>query len=187
MVLRLSKLVLALTVCGLAASASRADDYTIDGVHTSITFKIPHLGISWIHGRFNTFSGNFSVAAADASFALTIKADSIDTGVAKRDAHLRSPTFFNTNQFPEITFKSTGVKSIDGGYEVTGDLTMHGVTKPVAMKLTGGKTAQFPKGVQRIGYTTTLTLKRSDFGMTELVGPVGDEVHLDISFEGVKK
>jgi polyisoprenoid-binding protein YceI len=180
-------LAIALVFLGLTITAVRGDDYSVDAVHSSATFKIGHLGISWIHGRFNDLSGNFSVADKGGSFNFTVKADSIDTGVAKRDAHLKSPDFFNVKQFPTITFKSTSVKAGERGLAVTGDLTMHGVTKSISFTLKGGKTAQFPPGVNRTGYTTDLTLKRSDFGMDRLVGPVGDEVLISFSFEGVKK
>jgi len=179
--------ILTLAFLGLMFAPVRGDDYAIDNVHSSATFKIGHLGIGWIHGRFNDLSGDFAITDKGGNFNLTIKADSIDTGVAKRDGHLKSPDFFNVKQFPTITFKSTSVKAGEGGLAVTGDLTMHGVTKSISFTLKGGKTAEFPKGVTRIGYTTDLTLKRSDFGMDRLVGPVGDEVQISVSFEGVKK
>ncbi len=178
--------VLTVVFVGVALTAARGDDFTIDNVHSAATFKIGHLGIGWIHGRFNDLAGDFAVADKAGNFNLTIKADSIDTGVAARDKHLKSPDFFNVKQFPTITFKSTSVKAADGGLAVTGDLTMHGVTKSITFSLKGGKTAEF-KGQVRIGYTTDLTLKRSDFGMDRLVGPVGDDVHISFSFEGVKK
>jgi polyisoprenoid-binding protein YceI len=178
-------------VLGSAAAAVRAaDDYTLDGMHSSVSFKIEHLGLSWVHGRFDNFSGNFTIDPDDpskSSFSMTIKPESVDTNNKKRDDHLRSPDFFNVKQYPTLTFKSTAVKAIDGGYEVTGDLTLHGETKPVTLSLKGGKKAEFPKGFQRTGYSTDLTLKRSEFGMDKMVGPLGDEVLIAISFEGVKK
>jgi polyisoprenoid-binding protein YceI len=76
---------------------------------------------------------------------------------------------------------------VEGGYEVTGDFTMHGVSKPVTLVLKGGGSAEFPKGVQRTGFTGSTVLKRSDFGMSTMLGPVGDDVQLWISFEGIKK
>jgi len=178
--------ILTLALLGLIFTRVRGDDYALDNVHSSATFKIGHLGISWIHGRFNDLSGDFSVADKGGNLNLTIKADSIDTGVSARDKHLKSPDFFNVKQYPTITFKSTSVKANDGGLAVTGDLTMHGVTKSISLNLKGGKTADF-KGQVRIGYTTDLTLKRSDFGMDRFVGPISDEVHISFSFEGVKK
>jgi polyisoprenoid-binding protein YceI len=177
-------------VAAAAAPARAADDYAIDGAHSSVTFKIQHLGLSWVHGRFDDFSGGFTLDADDAGkslFGLTIKTDSIDTNNKQRDDHLRSPDFFNVKQFANISFKSTAVKAIKDGYEVTGDLTLHGVTKAVTFKLTGGKKAEFPKNVQRTGFSTDLTIKRSDFGMDKFAEALSDDVVIAISFEGTKK
>src|SRR5262249_20677835 len=148
-------------------------------VHSCVYFKITHSGISSVFGRFDDYTGDFTIDPNDpakCSFKLSIKTESIDTNNKQRDDHLRSPDFFNAKQFPAISFKSTSVKSSGSGLQVTGDLTMHGVTKPVTFTLTGGKTAEFPKGVQRIGYSTELTLKRSDFDMTKFAEALGDEV-----------
>lgn len=175
-----------LLVGALSPGPTRADNYSIDAGHSSAVFKIGHLGISWIHGRFNQFEGTFTIDKGSSSFAITIKTESIDTAIKKRDDHLRSPDFFNVKQYPLITFKSTGVKPVDGGYDVVGDLSMHGVTKSINLSIMGGKTAQM-KGTERIGFTAEGRVKRSDFGMDKMVGPVGDEVHITVSFEGVKK
>jgi polyisoprenoid-binding protein YceI len=120
---------------------------------------------------------------------MTIKVDSVDTNNKQRDTHLRGPDFFNAKQFASITFKSTSVKATDGGYEVKGDLTMHGVTKPVTLSLKGGKTAEFPRGVKRTGYSGEVTIKRSEFevGKPDFAAALGDEVHVSIDFEGMRK
>jgi polyisoprenoid-binding protein YceI len=185
---------LALVLCAAAGLPGRAaDSYVLDEAHTAASFNISHIGISWTHGRFDDVTGNFTIDPGDpakTSFALTIKADSIDTNNKKRDEHLRGPDFFNVKQFPTITFKSTEVKpaaGAEGGYQVTGDLTMHGVTKPISFLLKGGKTAEFPKGMQRMGFWMDMTLKRGEFGMDKFAGAVGDDVILTISFEGVKQ
>jgi polyisoprenoid-binding protein YceI len=184
---------LAILVAFVAAgSAQAADDYTIDPVHSSVYFKIGHIGLSDVFGRFNEFSGTCSIDAAEpgkCSFAMNIKAGSVDTNNAQRDTHLRSPDFFNEKQFPTIEFKSTAVKAVKDGYEVSGNLTMHGETKPITFTLTGGKTAEFPKGVKRTGYSTELVLKRTDFGVGAKVPPgaLGEDVHIAISFEATKK
>ena len=175
-----------------AAVPARADNYVVDPMHTSVYFKISHLGLAHVFGRFNEFSGNFTIDPDDAtkgSFALTIKTESIDTNNSKRDSHLRSPDFFNAKQFPVINFKSNAVKAIKDGYEVTGDLTMHGVTKPVKFEVLGGRKAEFPAGVQRTGFTTDLSVKRSDFGVgaEQFANALGDEVRIAIGFEGTKK
>src|SRR5262249_47773101 len=138
-----------------AAVPARADDYTIDPAHAGVNFKIGHVGISNIYGRFNKFSGNFTIDEdpAKCTFAMNIQVESVDTAQAQRDGHLKSPDFFNAKQYPTITFQSTSVKAGRDGYEVTGDVALHGVTKPVTFVLSGGKTAEFPKGVQRIGFS----------------------------------
>jgi polyisoprenoid-binding protein YceI len=169
----------------------KADDYTIDAVHSGVSFQISHVGLAYIHGRFDDFSGNFTIDTSDptkSAFSLSIKSESVDTNNSKRDDHLRSPDFFNVKQFPTISFTSTSVKPIDGGYEVTGDLTIHGATKPVTFSLKGGASAEFPKGVSRTGFSTSqIVVKRSDFGVGKPMPVLGDEVYVSISFEGTKK
>ncbi len=177
-------------LAAFGGNQARAADYEIDPAHTGITFKISHLGLSWTFGHFNDFSGSFTLdteAPAKSSFAMTIKTDSIDTGNKKRNAHLGTPDFFDTKQFPTMTFKSTSVKPIENGYEVVGDFTMHGVTKSISFPLQGGRTAEFPKGVQRVGFTTELKILRADYGMDKMLDAIGKEVHIAVSFEGVKK
>jgi polyisoprenoid-binding protein YceI len=181
--------VLFVVLAGVCVPA-RADNYVIDAMHTAVTFKVSHLGLSWTCGRFNDVSGSFVLDAgnpATSSFELNVKPESVDTGNAKRDEHLRTPDFFNVKQFPVFSFKSTAVKPVENGFEVTGDLTLHGTTKSVTFTLQGGRKAEFPKGVQRTGYTTDLSIKRSAFGMDKMLEAVGDEVFITISFEGVKK
>jgi polyisoprenoid-binding protein YceI len=180
----------AVAVLLVGGALAAADKYVVDAVHTSVSFKVGHVGISYIHGRFNEMSGEFTLDKANpagSSFTMSIRADTVDTNNKKRDEHLRSPDFFNVKQFPMITFKSTSVKPAGDGYEVTGDFTLHGVTKPITLTLKGGKEVEFPKGVTRTGFSTELTVKRTDFGMDKLVGPAGDEVHIAVSFEGTRK
>jgi polyisoprenoid-binding protein YceI len=164
--------------------------YQFDAAHTSVTFKIQHIGISWVQGRFNEFSGACTLDADDpakSSFEMTIKTTSVDTNVTARDKHLRSPDFFDTEKFPDMIFKSTSVKKVEGGLEVMGDFTLHGVTKPVTFTLVGGKKTEFPKGTQRVGFVTEFSLKRSDYGMDKMIPDVGDEVRIFISIEAVEK
>lgn len=182
----------ALVVCAAVSvsSAFAADVYDYDAVHSSISFKARHLDISWIHGRFNEAEGKFSIDRenpAKSSFTLSIKADSVDTANTKRDEHLRQPDYFDTKQFPTIDFKSTSVKPVEGGYEVTGDFKMHGVTKPITLLLKGGKEHDF-KGTKRVAFSTELSLKRSDFGFDKsAIGPIGDEALIVIDCEGMRK
>lgn len=183
-------MLLSLACLPVIAGLANAADFSIDAAHSSISFKVSHLSISEIHGRFGEFSGTFATdkdAPTKSAFELTIKTESVDTNNKKRDDHLRSPDFFNVKQFPAITFKTTAVKAVDGGLAVTGDLTMHGETKSIKFTLKGGKEVEFPAGTKRTGYSTELTLKRSDFGMDKMTNAIGDEVHIAISFEGVQK
>ena len=169
---------------------SAADEYDYDLVHSSVSFKARHLGISWIHGRFNEVSGKFSLDRKDPSkstFALTIKTASVDTANKARDAHLRQPDYFDTKQYPTIEFRSTSTKAIKGGYRVTGDFTMHGTTKKITLILMGGKEHDFKK-VKRVAFSTELSLKRSDYGFDKnAIGPIGDEALIMIDCEGVRK
>jgi polyisoprenoid-binding protein YceI len=170
-------------------SLGRADEYAVDGAHAGINFKISHLGLSWIQGRFDEFGGNFTIDSSNpekSSFALSINPASIDTNNQKRDEHLRSPDFLNAKQFPSMSFKSTAVRPVKGGYEVTGDFTLHGVTKPMTLELIGGRTAEFPKGTQRTGYSAEFVLKRSDFGIDKGMPAVGDKIYVAVSFEGTR-
>ena len=183
-------LVIGAVSCAGGQSVLAADEYAYDLVHSSVSFKARHLDISWIHGRFNEVEGKFSLDRENPSkstFELTIKTDSVDTANKARDEHLRQPDYFDTKQFPTIEFKSTSTKAIEGGYEVTGDFTMHGKTKKITFVLKGGKEHDF-KGTKRVGFSTELSLKRSDFGFDKsAIGPIGDEALILIDCEGVRK
>jgi polyisoprenoid-binding protein YceI len=167
-----------------------ADTYTIDPVHSSVSFQAQHAGISYVHGRFNDVAGEFTIDKDDpskSSVTLTIKVESVDTNNKQRDGHLRSGDFFNAKQFPTMTFKSKSFKAVEGGYEVTGDLTMHGETKAITFKLSGGKETEFPPKVQRTGYWADLKIKRSEFGMNKMLEAIGDTVYVSVAVEGTKK
>jgi polyisoprenoid-binding protein YceI len=171
----------------LALPAFAADEYAYDGVHSSVGFKARFLDISWIQGRFNDVSGKFILDRDDpakSSFTLSIKVDSVDTANAKRDEHLRQPDYFDSKQFPTIDFKSTKVKGVPGGYEVTGDFTMHGVTKPVTFMFLGGREIT-AMGKKRVGFAAELKLKRSDFTFDKTaIGNIGDEALIVIDCAG---
>lgn len=187
--IRLGVLGFGLAISAVTAPQARADEYAIDPVHSSVSFKAQHMGISWVHGRFNTFSGTINFDKADpskASFELSIKTDSVDSGNKGRDAHLANADFFDAKQFANITFKSTSVKAVKGGYEVEGDFTMHGTTKKIKFTLEGGKEAEM-RGMKKIGFFCDLTLKRTDYGMDKMLEGIGDEVKVSIGLEGNKK
>ena len=152
-----------------AAVEDISGDYTIDPTHTRIGFSTRHAMVTTVRGQFKDFSGTAHVDAANpaaSSVQLTIVADSIDTGVADRDAHLRSADFFNTEENKEITFTSTKVERDDDDWVVTGDLTLNGVTKEVSVpfELTGS--ARDPFGNLRIGFEGGTAVNRKDWGVT---------------------
>jgi polyisoprenoid-binding protein YceI len=182
---------------GVSRSAIAADTYKIDPAHTSIVFSVGHAGLSYTYGFFKQAGGTYTIdktTPANSRFELVIQADSLDTNNAKRDEHLRGPEFFNTRQFPEIRFETTACNYTEtaerGGirrvYELTGDLTMHGVTRPIKFPLELLAEGLGPYKDQRTGFLCQLSLKRSDFDMDYLVKEnlVGDAVSITISFEG---
>jgi polyisoprenoid-binding protein YceI len=178
----------ALAAFGLGNRPVVAESYTVDAVHSSVVYRVKHLGVSYAYGRFNKIEGTFAVDAADptkSKLEFTIKTDSIDTGNQGRDGHLKGPDFFNARQFPNITFKSKSVAAAGKDtYEVTGDLTLHGVTKEVTLKIENTGSGPGARGGKVAGLHSEFTIKRSDFGMSNMVGPVADEVTVLVSVEG---
>ncbi len=173
-----------LSIVGLGLSAVSADTFKLDPVHSMVIFKIKHMDVSYVYGRFNEPTGTFTTDDGKEAFDVTIKTANVDTDSKQRDTHLKSDAFFNAKQYPEITFKSTDVKKTgDNSYDVTGDLSLHGTTKSITVTLNKVGEAQTQMG-HRAGFEGTFSLKRSDYGMNGMVGPVGDDVTLMISFEG---
>jgi polyisoprenoid-binding protein YceI len=177
----------ALLVALLAAPVLAADTYRVDPVHSSVHFRIRHMNVAFVLGRFDDLSGVIAFDADDpeaCSVSMTVKAASVNTGNDKRDAHLRSADFFEVETYPEIAFRSTAwTRTGEGRYDVAGDLSLHGVTRSVtaSVELTGAGEGR--GGKRLVGFLATLSLKRSDFGMTKMVGPVGDAVDLTIAVE----
>ena len=184
-------LLVSATLVSFAAEFARAaETFEIDGSHTSVLFRIKHLGVSFFYGRFTDVSGSVVLDddPAKCSMILVIKSDSINTDSEKRDAHLKSPDFFNARQFPEITFKSTSIKAAgENQLEVTGDLTLHGVTKSITVTVDRTGSGSDPWGGYRTGLETTITIKRSDYGMKFMLKGLSDEVKLVISIEGIRQ
>ena len=182
---------LLLPVSLLLASPSSAETYTFDPDHTVILFRVDHLGFSKTIGRFGEFEGEFTFSgkpAADANVKLTIEASSVDTFVPRRDQHLRSPDFFSVEEFPKISFQSTKIEPTgDATAKVTGDLTLHGVTKPVVIEMQVNRVGKNPRGVDVAGFSGATTLKRSDFGMMYGQGGIGDQIEIWLEVEGMKK
>ncbi len=187
---------LALVALVLAPGFARAEpvSWKIDPVHSSVTFKIRHL-VSRVQGEFKDLNGTIAFDPADASagsVAVTIAAASIDTKNDYRDKDLRSGNFFDVETYPEITFKSTGAETTpDGKLQVTGDLTMHGVTRPVVLDAEFLGSGPHPRGGRVAGFAATTTLNRKDFGITwnkvlDAGGTLlGDDVQVEINLEAV--
>ncbi len=182
----------ALAVAGLTLPAHAADKFLLDASHASVLFSISHLGFSKTYGRFNSVEGAFTLdahAPEKSSVVVTLDAASIDTNHKERDEHLRGKDFFDTAQYPNLIYKSTSVtRTGENSATVTGDLTMHGVTKPVPLEVTLNKTGPHPRDATKTvaGFSARGALKRSDFGMTYGVPVLGDEVELIIDVETVK-
>ena len=172
-----------------AGLTAYADTFKIDPVHSSIVFSIKHL-VSDFYGRFNDVSGQVVFDKADpakSSVEVTIPVESIDTHYAKRDQHLKSPDFFNAKQFPTIVFKSKSVEGTGEKYKATGDLNLHGVTKPMTLEIKRGPDGKGLEGEIRGGGETRFTIKRSDFGMNFMQGGLGDEATVFLILQGVKQ
>jgi polyisoprenoid-binding protein YceI len=186
---------LALVAGALALSGpAQAADYVIDmkGNHASINFRIKHLGFSWLAGRFDRFSGNFSYdkTAPEASkVKVEIDAASLNSNHAERDKHLKSADFLDAGKFPKAVFESTAVKAAgDGKATITGNLTLHGVTKAVTIEAEHVGGGNDPWGGVRDGFAGTTTLKLADFGIdTAKLGPSSATVELTLNVEGVKQ
>jgi polyisoprenoid-binding protein YceI len=177
-------------ISAFVLSANAADTFKIDPVHSFVLFSVQHLGIANTYGRFNDISGvvvfdkeNPSKSSVD----LSVPVESLDTHNSIRDKSLKSPDFFDANQFPTMTFKSTKVEGNGDTLKVSGDLTIHGVTKPMAVDFKKGGEGKGVFGEMRGGGETHFTIKRSDFGMNFQQGAVGDEVNITLSLEGIKK
>ena len=170
------------------APIQAAEPYKVDSVHSAVIFRVKHMNVSHAYGRFHEIGGTFDLDEtnpAQSKIDIKVPASSIDTASKLREIHLQGPDFFSTKQFPTISFKSTEVaKTSDGAFVVTGDLTLHGVTKPVTLKVEPSGTGKGMKGEKLAGFETTFSIKRSDFGMTNMTGVIGDDVRLIVSIEG---
>jgi polyisoprenoid-binding protein YceI len=171
--------------------ALAADTYKIDPTHTQVEFTFSHFGFSNITGRFDKVESEFAFDPADpaqSSVKVTIPVDSISTGVAKLDEHLLSADFFDAAKYPTATFTSTGVTAAgEGKLAVAGDLTIHGVTKPVVMDVTINKVAVHPMSKKpAAGFDASFDVIRSDFGVGGYAPAVSDEVRIEITLEAQK-
>ncbi len=190
----LKKTLAALTLGGaLFAGQALAADYAIDkpGQHAFINFKISHLGYSWLYGTFKDFDGSFSFDAANpeaSKVSVTINTASVDSNHAERDKHLRGSDFLNVEAHPTATFESTAVASTgEGTADITGNLTLNGVTKPVVIKAKLLGEGKDPWGGYRAGFEGSTTLKLKDFDIQKDLGPASQEVELILSVEGIRQ
>ena len=179
------------------ASVAAPENYTFDPYHTFVNFSVDHLGFSTMHGRFNKSAGKMTVdhAAKTGSLEITVETASVDTADSdkgsrprSRDEHLRQADFFNSAEFPRLTYKSTGVKfSGDNPTELDGQATLLGVTKPVTLKVDRWKCGANPMSKKAMcGGNASGSIKRSDFGMKFGIPALGDEVKLMVEFEAYK-
>lgn len=191
----MKKLLLSAAVAAtMFATNTQAADYVIDtqGAHAFVNFKIKHLGYSWLHGRFNTFDGSFSYDSANpnaSKIMVNIDTKSIDSNHAERDKHLRGGDFLNVDKFPKATFKSTSIKFDEDGDEadVTGEFTLHGVTKTITFEIDKIGEGKDPWGGYRVGFEGETSLKLADFGIDYNLGPASTHVDIGLYIEGVRK
>ncbi|WP_299595359.1 YceI family protein [uncultured Microbulbifer sp.] len=177
----------------LIGASAQAAEYQFDtkGAHAFVQFRIKHLGYSWLYGRFDKFDGSFVYDEAkpeDASVQVTVDTTSLNSNHAERDKHLRGKDFLNVDKFPTATFKSTAFEPKgDGKALLKGDLTLHGVTKPITIdveEIGGGKD---PWGGYRQGFTGTTEFKLKDFGIDYDLGPASQTVEMILDVEGIRQ
>lgn len=172
-----------------------AGSWEIDPVHSAASFVVRHAMISKVRGSFSGLSGEITIGEdpLDSSVTAVIDLASVDTGNADRDAHLRAPDFFDVEQYPELTFVSTGVRPGDDGYVLSGDVTVHGVTRPVELALDFHGVTQDPFGSTRAGFSATTELNRKDFGLQYNVALeaggvlISDKVKVELDIAAVRK
>lgn len=188
--------ILSLLLAAAAAPALVAQSYTIDGSHSKAHFTVRHMMVSNVRGEFSKMTGKIEYDEKKPEaiqISATIDVNSINTGEPKRDAHLKSPDFFDAARYSEITFRSKSARKTAHGLAVTGDLTIHGVTKEVVLQVEGpAAEIRDPWGNLRRGATATTKINRKDFGLTwnaalETGGVVvGDEVSITIDVEAIR-
>jgi polyisoprenoid-binding protein YceI len=186
-----------LSTAAAIATVAGLESWSLDTSHSTVGFRVRHMVVSKVSGRFTRWSGTLQLGGRnlqDSRVDVSIDVASIDTGVEKRDAHLRSPDFFDAARFPRIAFRSARVDSAgEDRYRVTGDLTIRGVTRPVALDVEFGGRTKDPWGGERVGFTARAALDRREFGLTwnqalETGGVlVGEKVEIELELEAVKQ
>lgn len=195
--MKLHSIALAIIASSAVSTVAHAASYKIDSSHSEVGFKVRHLTISNVKGAFTNFDGDIdfdpkNIAASKVT--ATISAKSISTNHEKRDAHLRDTDFLSVEKFPSLSFSSKSVESTgEGRFKVLGDLTLHGLTKPVTLDVTYEGSAKDLYGNDRVAFSAKTAIKRSDYGLTwnklmETGGAVvGDEVLINLDIEATKQ
>jgi polyisoprenoid-binding protein YceI len=196
-----SGIIAAAVVAGVAGIASmsapavssvpaQSGEWTVDTVHSSVVFRIMHAQAAWFYGRFDQLSGTINYDEAEpaaSTLNLEVKTESVNSGNTRRDGHLRSPDFFNAKQFPASTFVSTSfARASEGKYDVAGDLTMNGVTRPITFTLERTGRARGRDG-EIIGFEAVFNIKRSEFGITYGPDSLGEDVRMIVAIEARRK
>ncbi|KAA6457868.1 YceI family protein [Acidobacteria bacterium AB60] len=187
--------VLALGLISLAAPlvGAQTSTWAIDPAHSEVDFVVRHMGVSNVHGRFGGVKGNITLDETDAAkstVSVTIDVNTLDTGVSPRDTDLKSPNWFDVAKFPTATFESTSVTVAGGHMKVDGNLTLHGIKRPVELDVEGpSPTIPGMDHKPHSGYSATTTLKRKDFGVGANApdAVVGNDIKLTIDLEVVKQ
>ncbi len=191
----MKRFALAVGILGLAAplAMAQATTWAVDPAHSEVDFSIKHMGLTNVRGHFSNIKGTIVYDAANvakSSVNVTIDATTVDTGGGQRDGHLKTADFFDVATYPTATFVSTSVTKKGTHLEVAGNLTLHGVTKPVVLDVEGGATMESPMDhKQHTGYSATTTIHRTDFGIgTKFpTAMLGDDVPLTIDLEAIKQ
>ncbi|MCI0341764.1 MAG: YceI family protein [Planctomycetales bacterium] len=179
-------------VASASPAVAPAQNFNVDPVHSSVLFKVKRPPYSTFYAMFHDLSGKIlldPMNAAACSVDLQIKADSLESRNPDRNKHLRSPDFFSVKEFPVISFKSTKIApgKEEDTYVVTGDLTLHGVTKPITLTVRKTGEADDPMKNHRAGFETSFKIQRSDFGMKYGIGMLSDEVELILGVDAIRE
>ena len=195
--LKKTSAVLAAAFIFTAIASAQVSKWQIDPAHSEADFTIRHMGISNVHGRFGNVNGTLTLDEKDiarSNTSATVDITTVDTGVAQRDTHLKSADFFDAVKYPEMTFVSRSLSNANGQLQLTGDLTLHGITKPITLVLDGPSKEQAdPYGKIRRAFSATTTIHRQDFGLTwngslkSGDSVLGDDVKVELDIELIKQ
>lgn len=190
---RIASAVLILLILLLPAvePAAAADTFKVDPVHSSVIFRVKHLGVAYYNGRFEKITGTVVVDDANpANYSVEIEIDvsSVHTGVERRNQHIMSPDFFNAVQFPVIRFKSHSAKKTgENTFEVRGEITIRGVTKPLTVSVEKVGEADLGRMGYRAGFSARFTVNRMDFGVSYMPQGLGEEIQITLDIEAVRQ